>query len=420
MAEWFSVPRSDTLWLAGICAARTGASMMSMAYPAILPVVQREWGLSATAAGSISSAFQLGTAFSLVVVSTLADRVGARVVFLWAAFVSAVVALLLPVLAQGYLSALILFSALAISLAGMYTPGLILLADRFPVERRGWAIGWFLASSSIGYALTLALAGLVVTTAGWRMALLTVALGPLTCAALAIPILRGTTRRLAAGQPAWRFGGDLLKNRAAQLMIAGYTFHSWELLGMWAWTPAFLTAVLASHGLEAGRSAGLGANLTALFHVMGIAASSMGGSLSDRWGRTAVILGMMTVSTICSFTFGWLLTAPLPLVILVGLAYGFSAIGDSPVYSTGITEVVDPAHLGSVLAVRSLLGFGAGAVAPLAFGAVLDLTDGRAVPAGGVWGWAFGVLGIGGFLGICSMLWLRALPESRRLAAGKR
>ena len=151
---------------------------------------------------------------------------------------------------------------------------------------------------------------------------------------------------------------------------------------------------------------------------MGIAASSMGGWLSDRWGRTAVILAMMTMSTLCSFTFGWLLTAPLTVVILVGLVYGFSAIGDSPVYSTGITEVVDPAHLGSVLAVRSLLGFGAGAVAPLVFGAVLDLTDGRV--AGGVWGWAFAVLGVGGFLGICSMLWLRAIPESRRMASGKR
>jgi MFS family permease len=412
--------RADTLWLAGLCAARVGASMMSMAYPAVLPVVQREWGLSGTAAGSISSAFQLGTAVSLAVLSALADRVGARQVFLWSSFAAALVSLLLPVLAQGYLSALVLFAALAVSLAGTYTPGLILLADRFPAARRGWAIGWFLASSSIGYALALALGGVVVTSAGWRIALLTLAAGPIACAILAIPILRGIARRLPSAYPSWSFGDELLRNRAAQLMIAGYTFHSWELLGMWAWTPAFLTAVLNAHGLEVSRSAGIGANLTALVHVMGIIAASVGGWLSDRWGRTAVIIGMMAVSTTCSFTFGWLLTAPIALVVLVGLIYGFSALGDSPVYSTGITEVVDSAHLGSVLAVRSLVGFGAGAVAAVAFGAMLDLTGGRASPTGGVWGWAFAVLGIGGFLGICTMLWLRALPESRRLAGGKR
>lgn len=47
----------DTLWLAGLCGARAGAAMMFMAYPAVLPIVQREWQLSGTAAGSISSAF---------------------------------------------------------------------------------------------------------------------------------------------------------------------------------------------------------------------------------------------------------------------------------------------------------------------------------------------------------------------------
>jgi hypothetical protein len=45
--------RSDNLWLAGLCGARMGAAMMFMAYPAILPIVVREWGLSGTAAGAL-------------------------------------------------------------------------------------------------------------------------------------------------------------------------------------------------------------------------------------------------------------------------------------------------------------------------------------------------------------------------------
>ncbi len=413
-------PRAETLWLAGLCVARTGAAMMFMAYPAILPIVQREWELSATAAGSISSAFLIGTALSLAVLSVLTDWVGARTVFLWSSFASAAIAILLPTLANGYFSALILFSALAICLAGTYTPGIVLLAERFPAPRRGWAIGWFLASSSLGYALALALAGLVITLAGWRAALFTLALGPLTCAVLAILVLRGTPRRPSVVPRFWSFWDQLVRNRAAQLMVAGYTFHAWEVLGMWAWTPAFLTVVFFTHGLDLSRSAGIGANISALFHVMGIIAASVGGWLSDRWGRTAIIIGMMAISTTCSFTFGWLLTAPLGLVVLVGLVYGFSALGDSPVYSAGITEVVEPSHLGSMLGVRSLLGFGAGAVSPLVFGAVLDFTAGGPNPASGVWGWAYGVLGIGGFLGICTMLWLRALPEGRQLAGGKR
>ncbi|MFQ5801762.1 MAG: nitrate/nitrite transporter [Candidatus Methylomirabilales bacterium] len=411
--------RSDNLWLAGLCGARMGAAMMFMAYPAVLPIVVREWGLSGTAAGSISSAFQICTAIALAVVSALIDRVGARTVFLWASFASAAVSLFLPFLVNGYFSALMLFSLVAIALAGTYTPGLVLLAERFPVARRGWAIGWFLAAASSGYALALVLAGLMIAIVGWRGALLTIALGPVTCAALAIPVLRGTPRRPATSVARWNLWSMLIRNRAAQLMVAGYTFHAWELLGMWAWTPAFLTVVLGTHGFDLSRSAGIGANLTGLFHVMGIIAASAGGWLSDRWGRTAIIIGMMVLSTACSFTFGWLLAAPLTLVVVVGLIYGFSALGDSPVYSAGITEVVEPAVLGSVLAVRSLLGFGAGAVAPLAFGAVLDYTASGLDPASGIWGWAYSVLGIGGLLGICSMFWLRSLPEGRQLAGGK-
>ena len=181
----------DTLWLAGLCGARASAAMMFMAYPAILPIVQREWQLSGTAAGSISSAFQLVGAVSLAILSALIDRVGARPILLWSSVASAAVSLSLPFFIDGYVSALILFSVLAAALAGTYTPGLVLLAGRFIPERRGWAIGWFLGSSSLGYAVALGLAGLMMVIVGWRAALFALALGPVVGAALTAAVLRG-------------------------------------------------------------------------------------------------------------------------------------------------------------------------------------------------------------------------------------
>jgi MFS family permease len=95
--------------------------------------------------------------------------------------------------------------------------------------------------------------------------------------------------------------------------------------------------------------------------------------------------------------------------LVVGAIYAFSALGDSPVLSTAMTEAVKPAYLGAALAVRSLLGFGAGAIAPLAFGAILDATN----PAGATaseWGWAFVALGAGGLIAtVCA--W--RLPRDR-------
>lgn len=412
----------DTLWLAGVCAARLGSSLPFLAYAGVLPLLQAEWGMSATAAGSISSAFQLGYAASLVVLSALADRVGARRVFLWSVAATAVATGLIPLLARSYASGLMLFALLALVNGGTYTPGLMLLADRFPPARRGYAIGWFLASASLGYAVSLTLTGLLVTVTGWRGAFWVLTLGPAGAAFVAAWTLTGTrTGTVASGIGRLSFTEGFFKNRAALLMMSGYTFHSWEVLGMWAWTPAFLTAVLALQGRTLASATGVGANLAAVFHLMGLVATGAGGWFSDRWGRTAVILTMLSVSALCSFTFGWLASAPLLVLLAVGMVYAFSAIGDSPVFSTGFTEVVDARILGSALAIRSLAGFGAGALASLTFGVILDLTNPPgSAPRYPVWGWAFSVLGVGALFGVVSTAWLRALPESRRMAGGKR
>ena len=89
---------------------------------------------------------------------------------------------------------------------------------------------------------------------------------------------------------------------------------------------------------------------------------------------------------------------PILIIIIVGMIYAFTGIGDSPVLSAGITESVASSYLGAALALRSFLGFGAGAIAPLAFGVILDWTNPGSATDGyyTTWGWAFSSLGLGG------------------------
>jgi phosphinothricin acetyltransferase len=82
------------------------------------------------------------------------------------------------------------------------------------------------------------------------------------------------------------------------------------------------------------------------------------------------------------------------------------------VYSTAITEVVPPAYRGAALALRSMPGYGAGAVAPLVFGAILDAHGTRT--AGG-WGWAFVSPGIAGAGAVVSVIALQTIPEAALL-----
>ena len=390
-------------WLLALCLARACMMAMFMSYAAVLPVLLTAWSMSATMAGSISTGFQAGYAVSLLVFSALADRLGARRVFVWSSWLTAISGLLFALFARSYVSGLVLYTVVAIANGGTYTTAIMLLADRYPPARRGAAVGWLIASSSLGYALSLALSGAALAWGGYPAAFLATACGPIVGVLIVVFALRDTPNVVHARQPESGFGNAVVKNPRAMRLMAGYTFHSWELLGMWAWAPAFLAAAFVAGGIGSLRAAEVGAYVSASFHLMGLVASSSMGGLSDRLGRRAVLLALASISAACSFAFGWLIGWPLAVLIVVGAVYAFTALGDSPVLSTAFTESVPPAYLGAGLAVRSLLGFGAGAISPLVFGAVLDATNARgAAPA--VWGWAFVTLGLGG-LGAAWCAW---------------
>lgn len=385
------------LWLIGICLARAGTGLVLITYAAALPVLQREWHMSAATSGSISSANQLAYAISLVVFSSLADLWGAKRVFLGSMTAGALSALAFAFFARDYYSGLILYALVGLTLGGSYTTGLMLLSEVYATAKRGTAMGFFIASTSAGYAMSLLISGLTLPLGGYRLSFLFTCLGTSIGAVIAWVTLWRTENSVIKRRANQRFVGEVLGNKPAMLLIAGYSFHNWELQGMWTWTPAFLTACFAFGGAEALRAAGLGSYVTAFFHFFGILASFSMGFLSDRWGRVVVLLALSGVSSTCSFLFGWTFGWPLIITISLGSMYAFSSLGDSPVLSAALSEVADPGYMGVAFGIRSLLGFGAGTVAPLVFGLVLDWTNPGTIGRLYVhWGWAFCSLGLMG------------------------
>ena len=91
----------------------------------------------------------MGYAVSLLIFSILADRIGAKRVFLLSSFFSVITSLLFAFLARDYYSGLILYTLVGISMGGSYTPGLMMLADRYAPSDRGRAVGFFVASTSL-------------------------------------------------------------------------------------------------------------------------------------------------------------------------------------------------------------------------------------------------------------------------------
>ena len=382
-------------WLVLIFFARIAMYANFMVYAACLPILLNEWDMTATQAGSISSAFMAGYAASLFVFAWLSDHFGAKRLFILSAVLSALSALVFGFFAHSYLSGLLLYGLAATTQGGLYTPAIMLFSDRYDSSRRGAAVGYLIASTSVGYAFSLAVSGLCLTWGGYRIAFIVTGCMPVVGLILLYCALRTTPNNIHPRVERLRITTILQRNRNAGLLIAGYSFHCWELLGMWSWTPAFFAASIAISGNGFGETAQFGAYLVASMHLIGALASASMGRLADRRGRRVVLIQVAASGACISLVIGWLITWPIVLLVLIGFVYYFFAIGDSPVLSTALTEAVEPGYLGSILAARALLGFGAGGIAPIMFGAMLDLTN----PAGTspeIWGWAFMILGIGG------------------------
>lgn len=367
-----------------------------MVYAACIPALIPEWNMSAAQAGTVVSGFMLAYATSLFICSRLADRLGAKRVFWWSICASAVTALLFAFGARDYWSALLLYTLAASTQGGMYTPAIMMFSDRYASNNRGRAIGYLIASTSIGYAFSLIVSGTFLAWKGYEAAFVVTGFLPVIGLLICTRALRGTENKIHPETGGFSVIRLLRARGNARWLIAGYVSHSWELLGMWAWTPAFFAAAVALSG--AGRlDAVSGAYLAAVMHMVGSFASMTMGTLSDRLGRRSVLIAVAAAGAVLSFVIGWLITMPLVLLALAGLLYYYAAIGDSAVLSTAISEAVPSGHLGSVLALRALLGFGAGAVSPIVFGWVLDIT-GATQGAATQWGLAFASLGVGGLL----------------------
>ena len=411
----------DATWLFWLCAGRVCFSTIVVSYSASLALLKADWSMTAGQAGIVQSAFHLGSLVSLFAVGFLTDSYGAKRTFLVASIAASLSALLFGFFARGFFSAFVLYGLAGMCSGGSYTPGLTLIAERFPVARRGWAMGLYLAASSLGYAFCLFASSALFPLGGWQAALIVTSVGPPLGAVIGYGVLRGTPNIVHLSADA-RMGlaaiATVWKNRPAMLVIWAYTFHCWELMGLWAWLPAFLSAA-AGGGITNVRAVSLGVILSGVTYLTSVAGNITAGTLCDRRGRTYAILLMSIVSLGCSFTFGWMIGLPLSLLLVVAMLYNFSAIGDSSVYSTALTELVPPSHLGAAYSLRSVLGFSAGAISPWAFGAILDLVRVFS-PSSDLWAWglAWTLLGVGALPGPWMTRRLRRMPESERMGGG--
>lgn len=390
--------RSNNRWLATICIAQLATMTLFSSFNAMAPSLQQAWKLSDAEIGFILSAYQLGNACAVVAFSTFTDWVGPRRVYLVGALWAGIAGIAFAS-SQGFASALIWRTLAGMGLAGTYMPGLRLVAEQFERDKRGFAVGWYTASFVMGASVSLFIASWGIALWGWRIASLIVSIGPFLAAAMMILLIESPVAKNAPAAPERGALKPVLQNHSALRLIGAYGAHTWELMGMRGWILPFLVAAASVGTDDSAQALKRAGVLAAIILAVGALPQPFAGSWSDRWGRRRVISAIMLASAACSFAIGWTLELPFAGIAVVGLVYGLTVTAESPILSTAITEVTDPAYLGRTMALQSAFGFGMGAAAPAAMGIVLDVSKHLGATPAQSWSAGFSVLGLVAILG---------------------
>lgn len=372
---------------------------------AVLPQLRAEWALSAQAASWLALAVQLGFVAGAVgsAVLNLADRVPSRLLILGGALGAAGANAALLLLPDGHW-AFVLRALVGAGLALVYPTALKAMSAYF-VRGRGLALGIMVGALTLGSAsphLVNALGG-----ADWRTVIGVTSLLAALGGALATLVGPGPHRRPAPPfrpAQAWR----VLTGRGPGLATLGYLGHMWELYAMWTWFALFFAGVLrAGGGAEITRGAAL-----ATFSVVGLGALGCvaGGVLGDRWGRTRLTELAMWLSGASALGLALLVNASPGVVLAVSLFWGFWIIADSAQFSTIVSEIADPAYVGTALTAQLALGFTLTALS-IALVPWLEPVIG--------WRGIFMVWSVGPLLGALAMRALRRSPDAARIAGGR-
>ena len=362
----------------------------------VLPQLERLWQADIGLAAWLTMAVQLGFVVGGLISAlfNLPDRFSAPRVFVVSSLLAAAVnAGFATVAADNIPAALVMRFLTGAFLAGVYPPGMKILAGWFR-DGRGTALGILVGALTVGKALPYS-----VAAAGdlpWRVIVLSCSgLAVLGAFLVALGVKEGP---YAALQPPLDLHqiGAVFRNRGARLANFGYFGHMWELYSMWGWIALLLGASAGGQNQAVALVAFLSIAIGAVGCVWAGWAADAGAaaSLEARVARRArVTIIAMAVSGVCCllaavfFQHFWLL-------VIICLVWGAAVVADSAQFSTIVSEVSDRCYVGTALTVQTAIGF------------LLTVVSLRVVGAIGAsygWNWAAASMAIGPALGILAM-----------------
>jgi MFS family permease len=405
--------------LAGMFATTFPITILAVA----LGPIANEFGEKETTIAWVISAPMLLSAVAFPLVGKLGDLYGHRRIFLLG-FTGATIVAFLTATSWDALS-LISFRTAAAVLGGATQPtAMALIFSVYPHKDRVRAMGWWSMTTAAAPALGLIAGGPLIDLVGWRIVFLFQGVLSAAALALAVIVLRETSRKrvkfdlagaatLAVGVGGFMFALSSIGNDSAEswwlplslgVGVSGILWFvrveqrvSDPLLPLEFFRSRNFSATLITNGFTSaaymgafiiaplflGEKTGLGYSATAVAYIMLIRTASLtlssplGGFLGERMGeRWASIFGcgLMTIALVLIAWAGYQSNVVAFAIGLVGLGMGHGL--SQPSITAAISRSVDDSDLGIAASANRLLGQGGAAFGiatlTLAYGGVND------------------------------------------------
>lgn len=348
-------------------------AMDVLLYTLAVQVLKTEFHMDNAVAGLVNSATLLCSAVGGLAAGILADRIGRRRTLMYTILLYSL-ASGGTALATGVWSLAIWRGLVGLGLGAEWSAGAVLVAESWPAENRGKAIGLMQSGWAIGYMVAAALTGLILPHYGWRV-LFVIGIAP---ALLTVWIRNHVSEPeiwIKRGKPG-RFG-DIFRapygrrTLLATLLATCVLFAYW---GLFTWLPGFLSAPVASGG------AALSIVRTSAFIFLLQGGAYLGyvtfGVLADRIGRRPAFFlytfGAAVITPLYGSIPRWAGESAHLYLLLLGPVVGFLGTGFFTLFGVMLAELYPTALRGAGQGFVYNIGRGLSALAPFVIGAGAD------------------------------------------------
>ena len=342
---------------------------------AVVPSLMQEWDLGRSAAGLLTVAVQVGFVAGAVgsALFNLPDVVPAHRLVAVAALMAAATTVVTAAVADGLVWAVPLRFLTGVALAGVYPTGMKLVATWFS-RGRGHALAVMVGALTLGSALPHLLAGLALP---WELVLYGSGAAAATAAGIALAGIRPGPLGTPSPPLDMRYAVTMFRDRPSRLANLGYFGHMWELYAVWAWLPAFVAASVAAGGEDLPFALSTGVLTFVSIGVAGFAGCLAVGWWSARRGPARAAVWAMVVSASSCVGAAVLFGRSPYLLVIVCIVWGASVIADSAMFSTSLSQTVDPRYVGTALTIQTAIGFSLTVVSIQLFPVVVDAAGWR-------------------------------------------